>query len=107
MAALRADILRRNQIAVENHLAAAIALAPKIVGRRGLRPHQAFDPWTDEIGDPVHGWVFSTSGVNVGGVLWPGCGPREPRPPSSGRSLKHPQRSRRGLCLGEAPLRYA
>jgi hypothetical protein len=36
MAALRTDILRRDQIAVENHLAAAIAFAPKIVGRRGF-----------------------------------------------------------------------
>ena len=58
MAALRADVLSREEIAVENHLAAAIAFAPKIVGRRGLGPHQAFDPWTDEIGDPVHGRGF-------------------------------------------------
>ena len=56
MAALRADVLRRDQIAVEDHLAAAGAFAPEIVRRvAGCAPDQALDPRADEIGDPVHG----------------------------------------------------
>ena len=44
MAALRADVLRRHQIAVENHLAAAGAFAPEIVGRGGVVPRARSAP---------------------------------------------------------------
>ena len=55
VAALRTDVLRGHEIAVEHHLAAAGAFAPQIVLGRGLGAHQALDPWADEIGYPVHG----------------------------------------------------
>ena len=56
-AALRADVLRRHEIAVEDHLAAARAFLPEIFRRVALAAtaHQALDARTDEIGDPVHG----------------------------------------------------
>src|SRR5262245_18610335 len=53
MAALRTDTVRRDEIAVEDHLAAARALAPERV-RRGRAAHQALDPRTDEVRDPIH-----------------------------------------------------
>ena len=55
MAALRADAVGGDQIAVEDHLAAAGAFAPQIVrGRCRGAAHQPFNPWTDEIGNPIH-----------------------------------------------------
>src|SRR5262249_22074337 len=54
MAALRADVLRRDQVAMEDHLAAGRAFAPEILRRLRLVGHQAFDPGADEIGNPVH-----------------------------------------------------
>jgi hypothetical protein len=60
MAALRTDMLRSQQIAMKNHFTATRTLVPKRVWRAGLRAHQPFDPWPDEVGNPVHAGSFTT-----------------------------------------------
>ena len=52
--AARTDVQVFRQIAVKDHLAAAIALAPQVLGR--IAPlEQRLDLRRDVIGDPVHG----------------------------------------------------
>ena len=58
MVAIGADIQIGHQVAMEDHLAAGRAFPPEIFRRiaaaLALAGHQALDPGTDDIGDPVH-----------------------------------------------------
>ncbi len=64
--ALRADILRGLEIAMEDHVPAGRAFLPEIFGRLGAAAcHEALDARPDEIGDPIHG-VYSTTGCAAG-----------------------------------------
>src|SRR4030095_3077498 len=53
-AALRANAQIGFEVAMENHLPAAGALVPQILGNVGLA-HQSADLGSDEIGQPAHG----------------------------------------------------
>jgi hypothetical protein len=58
MVAIGADVQIGHQVAVEDHLAAGRTLLPKVLRRiaaaLALVVHQALDPGSDDVRDPVH-----------------------------------------------------
>ena len=54
VSAIGADIQIIAQLAMKQHRSAFVAFLPEILGRFAARKDRV-DPWTDEIGDPVHG----------------------------------------------------